>query len=110
MMEGPMSDAPIRVLLVDDHTLFREGVASLLARATDLALVGEAATGEAAVRLADEQLPDIVLMDVKMPGMGGIAATRAIVGRAPHVGVIVLTMFEDDSSHRDCATGRSPSG
>lgn len=98
MMEGQMPSAPIRVLLVDDHTLFREGVASLLARATDLALVGEAATGEASVRLADEQQPDIVLMDLKMPGMGGIEATRAIVGRAPYVGVIALTMFEDDES------------
>lgn len=98
MTEGQMTGAPIRVLLADDHTLFREGVASLLERAADLALVGEAATGEAAVRLVDELLPDIVLMDLKMPGMGGIEATRAIVGRAPHVGVIALTMFEDDET------------
>lgn len=88
----------IRTLLADDHTLFREGVASLLERAADVALVGEAATGEAAIRLAGELRPDIVLMDLKMPGMGGIAATRAIVGRDPRVGVIVLTMFEDDES------------
>jgi DNA-binding NarL/FixJ family response regulator len=94
--EGPA--APIRVLLVDDHTLFREGVASLLERAADLALVGQAATGEAAVRLAGESLPDIVLMDLKMPGMGGIEATRALLERAPHVGIIVLTMFEDDDT------------
>ena len=98
MIEGQPAGAPIRVLLADDHTLFREGVASLLERASDVVLVGEAATGEAAVRLADAVLPDIVLMDLKMPGMGGIAATRAIVERAPHVGVIVLTMFEDDES------------
>ncbi|MDQ5853663.1 MAG: response regulator transcription factor, partial [Chloroflexota bacterium] len=88
----------IRVVLVDDHTLFREGVASLLERAGDVALVGEAATGEEAIRLADELLPDIVLMDLKMPGIGGIEATRAIVGRNPHIGVIMLTMFEDDES------------
>lgn len=92
------SDEAIRVLLADDHRLFREGVASLLEQAADVELVGEAATGEDAVRLADELLADIVLMDLKMPGMGGIEATRTIVGRGPHVGVIVVTMFEDDES------------
>jgi DNA-binding NarL/FixJ family response regulator len=88
----------IRVLLADDHRLFREGVASLLERAEDVELVGEAASGEEAVNLADELLADVVLMDLKMPGMGGIEATRAIVGRNPHVGVIVVTMFEDEES------------
>lgn len=87
-----------RVLLADDHRLFREGVASLLERAEDLELVGEAATGEEAVLLAEELAADVVLMDLKMPGMGGIEATRTIVARAPHVGVIVVTMFEDDES------------
>lgn len=95
---GGTPGEPTRVLLADDHTLFREGVASLLERAGDIRLVGEAATGEEAVRLADELLPDVVLMDLKMPGMGGIEATRAIVGRGPQVGVIVVTMFEDDES------------
>jgi DNA-binding NarL/FixJ family response regulator len=99
-----MSDIPeadreaTRVMLVDDHRMFREGVASLLARADDIVLIGEAATGEEAIRLAETLLPDIVLMDVKMPGMGGIEATRAIVARSPHIGVIMLTMFEDDES------------
>src|SRR5262249_29536700 len=87
-----------RVMLVDDHRMFREGVASLLARAGDIMLIGEAATGEEAIHLAETLLPDIVLMDVKMPGMGGIEATRAIVTRSPHIGVIMLTMFEDDES------------
>ena len=87
-----------RVMLADDHPLFREGVASLLGRSGDAVLVGEAATGEEAVRLADELMPDIVLMDLKMPGMGGTEATQRIVGRNPHIGVIVLTMFEDDES------------
>jgi len=91
-------DEAIRVLLVDDHKLFREGVWSLLQRAEDVQLVGEADTGEEAVRLTDELLADVVLMDLKMPGMGGIEATRMIVGRNPHVGVIVVTMFEDDES------------
>jgi DNA-binding NarL/FixJ family response regulator len=85
-------------VVVDDHSLFREGVASLLARADDIALVGEAATGEDAVPLVEDVLPDIVLMDVKMPGMGGIEATRRIVAQAPHIGVLMLTMFEDDES------------
>lgn len=92
------SGETIRILLADDHRLFREGVASLLERAEDIELVGEAASGEEAVRLADELLADVVLMDLKMPGMGGIEATRTIVGRNPHTGVIVVTMFEDDES------------
>jgi DNA-binding NarL/FixJ family response regulator len=87
-----------RVMLVDDHRMFREGVASLLGRAGDIVLLGEAATGDEAIHLAETLLPDIVLMDVKMPGMGGIEATRAIVTRSPHIGVIMLTMFEDDES------------
>lgn len=95
---GGAPDEPTRVILADDHTLFREGVASLLERAGDIRLVGEAATGEEAVRLVEELLPDVVLMDLKMPGIGGIEATRAIVGRNPHTGVIVVTMFEDDES------------
>ncbi len=94
--DGPVE--PVRVLLADDHRLFREGVASLLARAADVSLVGEASTGEEAVALVDELLADVVLMDLKMPGTGGIEATRAIVSRHPHVGVIVVTMFEDDES------------
>lgn len=88
----------VRVLLADDHRLFREGVASLLERADDLQLVGEAATGEEAVYFAEELAADVVLMDLKMPGMGGIEATRALVARGPHVGVIVVTMFEEDES------------
>ena len=98
MTDGETSRELTRVILADDHPLFREGVASLLERSGDAVLVGEAATGEEAVRLADELLPDIVLMDLKMPGMGGTEATRTIVGRNPHIGVIVLTMFEDDES------------
>lgn len=95
---GTSATAPIRLLLADDHRLFREGVASLLDRTGDVALVGEAASGEDAIRLAGELRPDIVLMDLKMPGMGGISATQAIVDRQPGLGVIVLTMFDDDES------------
>lgn len=88
----------IRILLVDDHTLFREGVTSLLERTGGIVLVGEAATGEQAIELAGGLLPDIVLMDLNMPGIGGIEATRVITAENPHIGVIVLTMFEDDES------------
>ncbi len=98
MTDRETSREVTRVVLADDHPLFREGVASLLGRSEDAVLVAEAATGEEAVRLADELLPDIVLMDIKMPGMGGTEATRRIVGRNPHIGVIVLTMFEDEES------------
>jgi DNA-binding NarL/FixJ family response regulator len=89
---------PIRVLMVDDHPLFREGVASLLATAKDIDLVGEAGSGEQAIKLVDELSPDVVLMDLHMPGTGGIEATRTIARRHPDVGVIVLTMLDDDDS------------
>jgi DNA-binding NarL/FixJ family response regulator len=98
MTEQDAASEMIRVVLADDHTLFREGVASLLERAPDIALIGEASTGEEAMRRAGELVPDVVLMDLKMPGMGGIEATRTIVRQNPHIGVIMLTMFEDDES------------
>jgi len=88
----------IRLVIADDHRLFRDGVASLLERAADIELVGQAATGEEAVGLVSELQPDVVLMDLQMPGMGGIDATRTITAAHPSVGVIVLTMFEDDES------------
>ncbi|USQ74768.1 response regulator [Ornithinimicrobium cryptoxanthini] len=88
----------IRVVLADDHRLFREGVASLLQRAPDLDLVGSAASGEEAIALVDELGPEVVLMDLNMPGLGGIAATRELRARHPEVGVVVLTMLEDDAS------------
>jgi DNA-binding NarL/FixJ family response regulator len=88
----------VRLVLVDDHTLFREGVASLLERAPDIDLVGEASSGEDALPLVGELAPDVVLMDLQMPGMGGIEATRRIVTDQPAVGIIILTMFEDDES------------
>lgn len=90
--------SPLRLILADDHRLFREGVASLLARTDDVLLIGEAGTGAEALRLTEELLPDIVLMDINMPDMDGIAATRAIMQCCPHVSVLMLTMFEDDES------------
>ncbi|MBI3979645.1 MAG: response regulator transcription factor [Chloroflexi bacterium] len=88
--------APIRVAVVDDQTLVREGLASLLALVPDLSVVGKAADGREALALVAEEFPDVVLMDVRMPGMNGVACTRAISANYPAVRVIVLTTFEDD--------------
>jgi len=88
----------IRVLIADDHPLFREGMRGRLDRVADVAVVGEAASGEEAVELAHELKPHVVLMDIKMPGLNGIEATREILQATPQTGVLVLTMFEDDDS------------
>ena len=92
-----MPDAPIRVLLVDDHELIRAGNALVLESTGDLMVVGEAGTGEEAVARATELAPDIVLMDVRMPGMGGIEATQRITSALPETRVIVLTTFHLDA-------------
>ena len=87
-----------RVLIADDHPLFREGMRGRLDRVGDIAVVGEAASGEEAVELARKLEPHVVLMDIKMPGLNGIEATREILRANPGVGVLMLTMFEDDDS------------
>jgi DNA-binding NarL/FixJ family response regulator len=78
--------------------MFRHGVAALLSATHDLVLVGEADTGESAVALAEQLAPDVIVMDIQMPGMRGIEATRHILARHPQVGILMLTMFEDDAS------------
>ncbi|MDP9485528.1 MAG: response regulator transcription factor [Actinomycetota bacterium] len=88
----------IRVLIADDHPLFREGMRGRLERADEIEVAGEAASGDEAVEKARELAPDVVLMDIKMPKMNGIDATREILSAGPGVGVLVLTMFEDDDS------------
>jgi len=88
----------LRVLVADDHAIFRDGLRVLLASTPDAELVGEAATGEEAIALASSLQPDLVLMDLQMPGLNGIEATRRIVHDSPHIRVLVVTMFEDDSS------------
>jgi DNA-binding NarL/FixJ family response regulator len=88
----------VRVLIADDHPLFREGMRGRLDRVADIAVVGEAASGEEAIELAKELEPHVVLMDIKMPGLNGIEATREILRASPRVGVLMLTMFEDDDS------------
>jgi DNA-binding NarL/FixJ family response regulator len=89
---------PLRLLLVDDHPAFREGIRTLLAGVDDLRVIGEAADGVEAIRVADELQPDVVLLDLHMPGMNGIDVTRQMVQTSPHIAVLVLTMFEDDDS------------
>ena len=88
----------IRVLIADDHPLFREGMRGRLDRVADVTVVGEAASGDEAVELARELSPHVVLMDIKMPGLNGIEATREILRANSRVGVLMLTMFEDDDS------------
>jgi DNA-binding NarL/FixJ family response regulator len=88
----------IRILVADDHLLFRDGLRALIDSAPDCELAGEASTGEEAVNLAAELQPDLILMDVRMPGLDGIQATRQIVRTSPHIGILVLTMLEDDNS------------
>ncbi|HEY0606307.1 MAG TPA: response regulator transcription factor [Herpetosiphonaceae bacterium] len=90
-----MSDR-ITVLLVDDHTIVRQGVRTFLELQADILVIGEAETGIEAVRLASEYAPDVVLMDLKLPEMDGIAATRKLVEISPRTHVIVLTSYHDD--------------
>jgi DNA-binding NarL/FixJ family response regulator len=99
-MEGTVTepDEPLRVVVVDDHPVFRDGLAMLLGSVPALDVVGTAADGAAAVELAREEQPDVVVMDVQMPVLDGIEATRRITSDSPSVGVVVLTMSEDDNT------------
>jgi DNA-binding NarL/FixJ family response regulator len=94
-----MGDAePIRVVLADDHPVYRDGLAALLGSVDGIAVVGTAADGHQAVAVTGETQPDVVVMDVNMPGLNGIEATRQVTTDSPHVGVVVLTMSEEDST------------
>ena len=88
----------IRVLIADDHQLFRDGLKALLQSAPDAEVVGEAATGREAIQLAAESQPDVIIMDLQMPDIDGIEATRRIVQTSPRINVLMVTMFEDDQS------------
>src|SRR5437870_82595 len=89
----------IRVLIADDHPVFRYGLRALLqTEASTIEVVGEAATGEEAVALATQVSPEVILMDVNMPGLNGIEATYRILSATPQVGILMLTMFDDDES------------
>ena len=93
MSQAETHKRPIRVLIVDDHEMVRSGLAAFLGLAPDLELVGEAGSGEEAIRLCRELRPDVVLMDMVMPGIDGPEATRAIRAAHPETQVIVLTSF-----------------
>jgi NarL family two-component system response regulator LiaR len=86
----------ISILITDDHALVRQGIRAFLELQPDLAVIGEADSGEAAVRMAAELVPDVVLMDLVMPGIGGVEATRRVKQVSPHSQVIVLTSYHED--------------
>lgn len=93
-----MTPGPVDVLVVDDHREFREGLRALLGTVDHLRVVGEAADGSEAVVAVARLQPDVVLMDLGMPGLDGVEATRRITSTSPHVGVVVLTMTADDDA------------
>jgi len=88
---------PIRILLADDHTVVRDGLRALLERQPDMAVVAEARDGRESVRLAEEHAPDVVIMDIAMPNMNGIEATRRILATNPRAAVVILSMHQDES-------------
>jgi DNA-binding NarL/FixJ family response regulator len=88
----------LRILVAEDHPLFRKGVSSLLSSVPEFEVVGEATSGKEAFARAAELQPDVVLMDLQMPGGNGIEATREIVHESPSIRVLVVTLFEDDDS------------
>jgi len=88
----------IQTLVADDHQLFRDGIKALLQATPDTEVVGEAASGEEAILQAAKLKPDVILMDLQMPGVNGIEATQRIVERDPSINILILTMFDDDQS------------
>src|SRR5579859_2828089 len=88
----------IRLLIADDHAFYREGVRTMLLGLPDMEVIGETANGDETIAQAESFQPDVILMDIKMPGTNGIEATRRILQASPHIKVLVVTMFEDDDS------------
>ena len=89
---------PTRIFIADDHPHFREGLSALLLSAPDLEVVSEAGGGDEAISLAARLQPDVILMDLNMPGTGGIEATRRLLYTSPHISILVVSMHEDDDS------------
>src|SRR5512137_1615359 len=92
---------PIRVLIVDDHAMVRKGLVTFLKNMPELELVGEARDGREAIEMCEQHPPDVILMDLVMPELGGVAATRTIHQRWPHVQVIALTSFQEKELVQD---------
>ncbi|MDQ0914408.1 response regulator transcription factor [Paenibacillus sp. V4I5] len=88
----------MKIIIADDHPIFRSGVRNLLRTTEDLEVVGEASSGDEALKLAEQCQPDLILMDIRMPGLNGIEATRLIKEKFPNIEVLILTMFRDDQS------------
>jgi two-component system, NarL family, response regulator NreC len=88
---------PIRILLADDHTMVRDGLRALLDRQADLEIVAEASDGRECVQRAEEHSPNVVMMDIAMPQMNGIEATRRVLAMNPEIGVVILSMHQDES-------------
>jgi DNA-binding NarL/FixJ family response regulator len=109
-----MDSDRIRVLIVDDHPLFRDGMHGLLDSVSETEVVGEAASGEEAITLAESLQPDVILMDIKMPGMNGLQAMREILNTSPHIRILIVSMLEDDdwvfAAMRAGARGYVPKG
>jgi DNA-binding NarL/FixJ family response regulator len=97
-MDNAMSEAVLRILIVDDHPMVRRGLRAALEVVPDFEIAGEAATGREAVARAAALTPDVILMDLQMPDMSGIEATREILAAQPETRILVVTLFEDDDS------------
>lgn len=93
-----MSEVAVSVVLADDHPMFREGLKLALMAAEGITVLGEASTSLEAIEIAAQHQPDVVLMDINMPGVKGIDAARRIVSASPHIGVLILTMFNEDEN------------
>jgi two-component system response regulator NreC len=92
-----MDMEPIRILLADDHTIVRDGLRAILERESDMAVIAEAADGRECIRLVESSAPDVVVMDLGMPNMNGMEATRRIVSSNPRIGVVIQSMHQDES-------------
>ncbi|HSR57016.1 MAG TPA: response regulator transcription factor [Candidatus Binataceae bacterium] len=88
----------VRILIAEDSAPFRQGLRNLLQSVDDVEVLGEATTGDETIQLANQLQPDVILMDIQMPGVNGIEATRQIIFASPHISILMLTMFEDDES------------
>lgn len=89
---------PLRILIVDDHPLFRKGMRTLLESIEGIEVVGEGTSGDEAMAMAESLQPDVILMDLQMPGVSGLTAIREIVKTSPHIRILVVSLFSDDDS------------